>query len=80
MQSRLFWTCWKLQRETATCDTPWLHRKTTQKENKIDVGSLRWGLGVVIQTYFLVQLSLYQTFHLSAMTPVFTTCFEEIAV
>lgn len=27
LQSRSFWTGWKLQRETATCDTPWLYLK-----------------------------------------------------
>lgn len=79
LQSRSFWTGWKLQRETATCVTPW---SALFKKKKKYIGSLslfRLGPGVVISLSFLAKLSLYQTFHLSAMTPVFST-FEDISL
>lgn len=59
------------------------HGSIEKQKQKQNIGSLslfRRGLGVVKRTYFPAKLSLYQTFHLFALTPVFSTCFEEIAL
>ncbi len=32
LQSRSLWTGWKLQRETATCDKPWLYWRKKKKQ------------------------------------------------
>lgn len=54
-------------------------RKKKKKKKTLAHSLFRRGLGVVIRTYFLAKLSLYQTYHLSAVTPVFSTCSEEMS-
>lgn len=58
LQSRLLWIGWKLQRETATCDTPWLYWENKRKKER-NIGSLslfRRGPGVVIRISFPAKL------------------------
>lgn len=54
LQSRSFWTGWKLQRETATCVTTWSALRGKTKTKKL-IGSLslfRLGPGVVTRIFF----------------------------
>lgn len=79
LQSRSFWTGWKLQRDSNMCHN--MVSSTGENKNK----KTHW-LTFVIQTgsrsshkdLFLAKSSLYQTFHFSATTPVFST-FEDIS-
>lgn len=80
LQSRSFWTGWKLQRDSNMCHN--MVSSTGENKNK----KTHW-LTFVIQTgsrsshkdLFLAKSSLYQTFHFSATTPVFST-FEDISL
>lgn len=58
------------------------HGQLYWKTKNKNIGSLvlfRRGPGVGMRIYFLAKWSLYQTFHRSAMTPVFSTCFEDMS-
>lgn len=79
LQSKSFWTVWKLQRDSYM----WHHIALLKKQNKthwltfiIQTGSRSSHKDIISGK----KLSLYQTFHLSAMTPVFSTCFKDISL